>query len=129
MHSTKIVLIITVILAIIFGASVFTNRTLSSHAQSIEKKISTVEANTRDGKWEAAETELAAIEEEWPRVEKIWAVLLDHAEIDNIDEALSKVSEYVKSKSAPLALAELASLKKYINHIPVKESFNLKNVL
>lgn len=128
MHTVKIMTIIAVILVLIFCASYFTNTTLSSHAQSLEEKISIVDTNTRKGNWDAAEAGLSAIEEEWPKVENIWAVLLDHVEIDNIDEALEKVSEYVKAKNTPLALAELATLKQYIKHIPDKESFNLKNI-
>ncbi len=128
MHTVKIMTIIAVILVSIFCASYFTNTTLSSHAQSLEEKISVIDTNTRKGNWDAAEAELSAIEEEWPKVENIWTVLLDHIEIDNIDEALKKVSEYVKARNAPLALAELATLKQYIKHIPEKESLNLKNI-
>lgn len=129
MHTAKILLFMAAIIALIFGSSVFTNRLLSNHAQSLEEKIIKVEANTREQKWEAAQTELAAIEKEWPKVENTWTILLDHSEIDNIDESLSKVSEYVKAKSSSLALAELATLKRYVNHIPKKEAFSIKNVL
>lgn len=129
LHTAKILLFMAVIIALILSSSIFTNRLLSNHAQSLEEKIIKVETNTREQKWEAAQTELTAIEKEWPKVENTWTVLLDHSEIDNIDESLSKVSEYVKAKSTPLALAELATLKRYVKHIPEKESFNLKNIL
>ena len=129
MHTAKILLFMAAIIGLIFGSSIFTNRLLSNHAHSLEEKIIRVEANTREQKWDAAQTELTAIEKEWPKVENTWTVLLDHSEIDNIDESLSKVSEYVKAKSTPLALAELATLKRYVKHIPKKESFSIKNVL
>ncbi len=128
MHSLKILTTIVVIFVLILCASYFTNYTLSKHAQSLEEKINIIGSNTRKDNWEAAESGLSAIEEEWPKVENTWAALLDHAEIDNIDESLKKVSEYVKARNVPLALAELAVLKQYIKHIPDKESFNLKNI-
>ena len=128
MHTAKILISITVILAMILSASIFTNRILSKDANSLEEKISAVEADTEKENWETAQTGLATILKEWPKVENKWALLLDHAEIDNIDEALTKVSKYIKAKDVPLALAELASLKKYINHIPEKESLDLKNI-
>jgi hypothetical protein len=129
LHTAKILIFIAAIIALIFGSSIFTNHLLSTHAQSLEEKILKVEAHTREQKWEAAQTELAAIEKEWPKVENTWTILLDHSEIDNIDESLSKVSEYIKAKSAPLALAELATLKRYVKHIPEKEALSIKNVL
>lgn len=128
MHTAKILISIAVIVALILGLAFFTNYLLLSDAHSLEEKIKHVESNTKEENWERAEKDLGSILKEWPTVENKWALLLDHAEIDNIEDALTKVAEYIKAKDVPLALAELASLKNYINHIPEKESLNLKNV-
>lgn len=129
MHSIKIITVIVGIFVLIVFASHYATSTLSEHAQSLEERIDNITINTEKNNWEAAESELSAIEEEWPKVENLWSALLDHEEIDHIDEALKKVSSYVKSKNAPFALAELSVLKQYIKHIPDKEAFNLKNIL
>lgn len=128
LHSAKIFISIFVIVSLILALAFFTNHFLLSDAQSLEGKISLVESNTKAENWERAEKELTKILKEWPTVENKWALLLDHAEIDNIEDALTRVAEYIKAKDVPLALAELASLKNYITHIPEKESLNLKNI-
>jgi len=128
LNTLKIIISITTIGAFIFVSSFFTNRLLQNDAHILEEKINSVKISTKNKNWETAETEIDSVLKKWPTVESKWALLLDHAEIDNIEEALTKVSEYIEAKNTPLALAELASLKNYINHIPKKESFNLKNI-
>ena len=128
MHTAKILLSIAAIIALIFGAAFYTNGILLKDAHSLEEKIVNVEADMKKEDWVMAQSGLASILNEWPAVENKWALLIDHAEIDNIEDALTKVAEYIKVKDASLALAELATLKNYITHIPEKESLNLKNV-
>jgi hypothetical protein len=56
-------------------------------------------------------------------------MLIDHFEIDNIDNSMVRMSKYVEEKSSDDALAELAALRKFIQHIPVKNALSIKNVL
>lgn len=128
MHTAKILISITVIVALILGTAYFSNRILISDAHSLEDKIVSVEANMKKEDWEKAQSGFTSILNEWPKVENKWALLIDHAEIDNIEDALTKVAEYIKAKDSSLALAELATLKNYITHIPEKESLNIKNI-
>lgn len=128
MKNTKILVTIAVIVALILGASLFERRLLNNDAQNLEAKIINVENSTKKEDWEMAETNLSSVLDEWPKVENKWSVLLDHAEIDNIEDALIKVDAYIKAKDASSALAELASLKNFIKHIPKKEAFSIKNV-
>ena len=128
MHTAKILTLITSLVVLIFGTAFFTNRILFSDAHSLEEKIVTVEANMKKEDWIKAQSGFTSILDEWPAVESKWSLLIDHAEIDNIEDALTKVAEYIKSKNASLAFAELATLKNYIKHIPEKESLNIKNI-
>ncbi|NLD47493.1 MAG: DUF4363 family protein [Clostridiaceae bacterium] len=106
----------------------FTLSILSKNALDLEQQINEIESYTVNKDWSSAEESLSIIEENWNKVEKTWAVLLDHMEIDNIDISLIKMAEYIKTKDSALALAEISALKQYVKHIPEKESFNLKNL-
>ncbi|MFZ5987632.1 MAG: DUF4363 family protein [Bacillota bacterium] len=128
MHTVKVLASLTILLALIIGSSFITNRTLHSTAQRLEDQINKIESSTINGDWNSAQKNLASIEEEWPRVEKTWTVLLDHIEIDNIDTALLRMSKYVETKNSSMALAEIAALRQFIKHIPEKESLSLKNI-
>lgn len=128
MHSFKIVSAIALLLIVLVGAGIYTQSTLSSTAQHLESQIAEVERNTIAEDWDKAGNSLERVEKDWGKTEKTWTTLIDHTEIDNIDYTLSKLSKYVETESKSLALAEIAALKKYIQHIPEKESFLLKNI-
>jgi len=128
LHTAKVLTTIAAISVFIIGTSTYANRILKNDAQSLEEKINHVQVSTKNEDWNTAESGLTSILEEWPKVEGKWSILLDHAEIDNIEDALIKVAEYIKAKDSSSALAELASLKNFISHIPKKEAFSIKNI-
>jgi len=128
LHTAKVLTTIAAISVFIIGTSTYANRILKNDAQSLEEKINHVQVSTKNEDWNTAESGLTSILEEWPKVEGKWSILLDHAEIDNIEDALIKVAEYIKAKDSSSALAELASLKNFIGHIPKKEAFSIKNI-
>ncbi|MCX8129125.1 MAG: DUF4363 family protein [Clostridia bacterium] len=128
MHTLKITIILAILVALILSIGLFTHNILSSTADRLGKHIAQIENNTIQGNWTKAEEQLSAAKNEWSGTGDQWAMLIDHIEIDNIDTSLSKMEKYIFSKNAPLALAEAATLKQYIEHIPEKESFRLKNI-
>lgn len=101
---------------------------LDHSAQKIDHQIRKIEANSRSNDWINANKELSNLEKQWEKSSNTWAMLIDHVEIDNIDDSLTRMKEYIKAKNSVLSLGELASLKQYVSHIPQKESFNLINI-
>lgn len=128
MNTIKTLALPAILLILVIGTSMFTLSILSKNALDLEQQINEIESYTVNKDWSSAEESLSIIEENWNKVEKTWAVLLDHMEIDNIDISLIKMAEYIKTKDSALALAEISALKQYVKHIPEKESFNLKNL-
>lgn len=130
MSSTfKVITSIILLIVIIIAVSLYSMNSLAESSEKLEKYIVNIEKNTKEGNWEKAKKEIESIQKDWEKTEKLWTVLLDHIEIDNIDEAISKMSMYVELENAPLALGEATTLRQYIKHIPEKESFSIKNIL
>lgn len=127
-NTVKVITSLVLITALVFGVSIYTKNIIDSTSRNLENQVTVVEDNTRAGNWEKAEAELSNMEKDWSRTKKIWAMLLDHIEVDNIDETLSKMSRYIESRESSLALAEASTLKQFIKHIPEKESFKLENI-
>lgn len=129
MYNLKILALPAILLVLVIGTSIFTLNTLSKNALELEQQINEIESYTINKDWSNAEKCLSSIKEDWDRVEKTWALLLDHMEIDNIEISLIKMAEYIKTKDYTLAMAEISTLKQYVKHIPEKEGFSLKNLL
>ena len=129
MHSAKIVASIVFLLVVIFIAGSYSLRVMVSTAERLDQQISSIEKNTRDKRWEEASRELQVFLRDWESIEPGWALLIDHSEVDNIDSTLARMEKYIESRDMSSALAEIATLRHYIRHIPEKETVALKNIL
>ncbi|HOM03695.1 MAG TPA: DUF4363 family protein [Acetivibrio sp.] len=129
MHLSKILTGLAILGTIIIGISLYASSVFSRDAQILENRIIEIEESVDKKDWASAEKNLMAVREEWDKTEKMWAVLIEHAEIDNIDTSLTRVSEYIKSRDVSMTMAEIAVLRNSIRNIPENQSFSLKNIL
>jgi hypothetical protein len=127
-QSFKVFVSIVLLTAAIIGVAVYSFKTLEQSAKLLDDHIVRVENFTRSGDWQKADQEFTKIEASWSGIEKKWAMLVDHIELDHIDNTLSKVSRYVETRDTPSALAEAAALRMYIKHIPEKEKLSWENL-
>ena len=127
-HTFKVLLSISILMAIILGSSFISQSILFKTASELETELSEVENNTVSNNWDEAKSSLKKVREKWSGAKKIWAVLIDHMEIDNIDISMTRVEKYILCKDTSSALAEASALMKYIRHIPRKEALNMENV-
>ncbi len=128
MHTAKIALSILALLVIIIGSSLIGANILSNTSDKLSGNIEKVESSTTSEDWNNAVKYLDDIEKDWSKSEGIWSMLIDHIEIDNIENSLTRMKKYIEVKDKSLALGEIANLKQYVKHIPQKETFNFRNV-
>lgn len=127
--SIKTIILIVSLFLIIVISGLLTLMYLIKTCDKLETNINAAFESVSVEQWDKAESQLKEFEEQWDSTKRGWAMLVDHFEIDNIDNSFTKAKEYIKSKDFSEALAELEALKHYIGHIPEKEGFSLKNIL
>lgn len=127
-QTLKVLLSLLFLVVLVVGASFYMDRILRSTTQEMESQISQVESSSWSGDWKNAETHLEKVIKDWDGTRKTLSVLTEHAEIDQIDAALSRMKQYVRTKDLSPALAEASALKQLIRHIPQKESLNWENL-
>lgn len=128
-HTVRIISLIIILVLLIIAAGLVVSAFLSSSSQKLESYIVKIETGIDLNDWVLVEQQLELLEKDWAETQLIWATLLDHIEIDNIDMTISKLKKYIETREIPLALAELAALRQYVSHIPKKEAFNIENIL
>lgn len=128
-HTVKVVISIVLLTAAIIFASLYAQSYLSKTALLYEKEVTQIEKGIRAGSWENVGSILDKTSDKWEKDKKLWAVLIDHAEIDNIDETFSRMKEYIYARESSSALAEASALELYYRHIPAKEALSLENIL
>ena len=120
-----IILLLIVLLTAGFGSYYYLDQSSSNLldlVQEIEKPLSQQD-------WQQAEKATEVFLEKWKKQKEIWLLIIDHQEIDSIEESISKVKAYIENKNKPLAQGELVSIKQLVQHVPIKEELNLKNIL
>lgn len=125
----KIVTSLTLLTLMIIFISLYTQSYLGRTSIQLEKHIDSLEKGINAEDWETVDKNLESTINEWQHSKKTWAILIDHLEIDNIDETLSRMKEFIKTKEVPSALAEASALKLYFRHIPAKETMSIENIL
>ncbi|WP_039764458.1 DUF4363 family protein [Caldicellulosiruptor sp. F32] len=65
---------------------------------------------------------------EWEGYKKKWAMLIEHQEIDNIDEQIARVKELLEQGNKDLLLCELGTLKFYIKHVKDMALLKIENI-
>jgi len=126
--SVKVIAIILFLLAVIIFSGIFMTNALSRSSEELGRKIAEIEKLAQSEDWDKTMEILDSLKEDWEKTKSTWSMLIDHIEIDNIETSLTKVSKYVEFKQAAYALAEISTLKQYIEHIPEKERFSLENI-
>lgn len=123
-------IIIAVLLAtvLIIAAGIFIDRFIHTSSESLDKQIMLLENSARLGNWKEAKAALERIEKEWVKTSRLWATLIDHNEIDNIEIRISKISTYVDYRDTSRAIAEISALRQNLKHISRKESFRIENI-
>lgn len=119
---------IIILLLLIFGISLFSQQKLRRDSILLSQSIEKIEKSIEAEDWHLAKNTLKQINNDWMSVKGIWAALIDHEEIDNIDVTLIRLETLVKTEDISASLSEAAALKKFINHIPIKEKLSFENI-
>ena len=127
--SVKVITSIAILVALIVGISIVTQNILYKTAGDLEEYITKAENSAKSGEWSAALQSVQQIQNKWSKIKGIWAILIDHQEIDNIDVTLARMQKFIQCRDTSSALAEASALLKFIGHIPKKETLLLENIL
>ncbi|MGE4282523.1 MAG: DUF4363 family protein [Clostridia bacterium] len=120
----SILLLIFIVLGVILYMYI-----LNDISDQMLADIGELEEAVRSEDWGDAEKQLDDIHKTWEKTEKRMAMMVNHNEIDVIKLTLAKLSQYVHYRETADFMAESASLKLLIKHIPNKEKINLANLL
>ncbi|AYD41250.1 DUF4363 family protein [Clostridium fermenticellae] len=65
---------------------------------------------------------------DWNKHSSILYMFTNHAEIDNIDNEVSKLTQYIKCKNKSEALASTHTIKVFLENISDNEKINIQNI-
>ncbi len=126
--SVKIITSLVILTALIIISSLYAHKLLYDDSVKLANTIDEILKSTRSGSWEQAEDKIRRLNSDWGSIKRTWSSLIDHQEIDNIDVTLARLEILIEARDSSLSMSEAAALKRFINHIPEKESLSRDNV-
>lgn len=124
----KTIILLSSILVVLISANYISGSFLARSALELRRELDMLTNRVETGSWRDALGSLESFESTWDKTKGIWAVLVEHREMDSIENSFKKIKAYLESENRPLALGEVETVKRLLEHIPEKTSFSLENI-
>ncbi len=129
----KDVIIIIVIIALIvvgdIGTKRYLNKTVDELLGTLEELKSNVILAKENDSRDKIKEEMKQVDEKWEKTNKIWAVLVMHQEVDNIEQALVRAKSNINDGELETALQEIETAIFFSEHVKEREKLSLYNIL
>jgi predicted PurR-regulated permease PerM len=126
--TVQVAISIAILVGLIGGSAYITQSTLIESSRRLAGYIEEIEKNTEKENWEQALNTVKKVEEDWNKTQRVWCMLIDHMEIDNVNNTMSKISRLIEYREKALALSEMSTLKDYVEHIPDRLALSIENI-
>ncbi|MBE5812907.1 MAG: DUF4363 family protein [Clostridiales bacterium] len=128
MKKTLIISLVGLIVVVIL--SIFIQKYLEKSSEILVEKIDELMEAVEDDKINESVGIREKIQEKWDDTQNKWAALIDHEEIDNIEETMHRIEMLIGDPEEKVELlSELNRLSFYLKHIPEREAFSIENIL
>lgn len=121
---SSFIIFFTLLISIFFSINY-----LNKSCTTLENLDSKLENQIESNSWEYAYGTSLKLMEDWDKYSKVISVFVNHAEIDNINSELWKLTQYVKCRNSDESLASVHTIKFYLRHITELEKVNIQNIL
>ena len=125
------IIVFLIIIVVSSGMAVekYLSRTSAELVVEIEKLENEINNNQTINDNQIISNYINNIENKWDTIEKKWAIVVEHIEIDNLEIALLQIKQYIKENDKTEALVKIQETKFLLKHIPEKEKINFKNIM
>ncbi len=125
-------LIITAIIIIILGGDIMMQTHLNKTADELinnlqDLKQKTILAKETENR-ENIKKQINEIDEKWEEINKTWAEIVVHQELDNIQQSLTKAKSNIEEGGLEDALQEIETALFFVEHVKQREKISLKNI-
>ena len=124
--------IITAIFIIIVGGDIMMQTHLNKTADELinnlqDLKQKTILAKETENR-ENIKKQINEIDEKWEEINKTWAEIVVHQELDNIHQSLTKAKSNIEEGGIEDAIQEIETALFFVEHVKQREKISLKNI-
>ncbi|MGN8913418.1 DUF4363 family protein [Anaerofustis butyriciformans] len=116
------------LLITLLGINVYCYNFIKESSIKLENNIDEIVYYLNKNDDENVEKSFNKLKEQTIESKKVWFLIINHEEIDNVDVKIKECEGYIKKEADNELLASLNSLKFYINNIYEREKVNIPNI-
>lgn len=118
---------ITLLLIVLAGAFSLFFYTTSLYSQ-LQDSLHRIHHAAEKGDWTAAQRESEQLKEIWTRTDASWTPIMDHRQVDHLDESLARVLKLAELQNREELLVELVVAMRQAKRIIDTEVPSLRNI-
>lgn len=114
------------VLVLVGSTALFIYSSVLYHA--LQEGMERLERAVTEEDWEKARRELSRVEEIWNRTDSSWTPVMDHRQVDRLDESMTRIFHLVKQRSRDELLVEIAVARRLAKRIKDTEVPGIRNI-
>lgn len=119
---------VIIMLIVITIMSIITNHYIITTSNNVHNLLVKIENNIHNNNWQNVLLLNKKLNKKWDKAQNIIPILIDHAELHDLEITLARISSLIQQKNKGKIFAELSIAKKLIKNIQDQEKLNFKNV-
>lgn len=120
---------VIIMLVLLVGFSLFIYYQTFEIADGLTTTLEQIEETVKTEEWDKASRKAEVLRKKWDRADAWWAPLMDHQEIDMLDQSIVKVARMVEVQCKEDVLIEVGVAKTLVKHISELQRLDIKNIL
>lgn len=124
----KSVYISVTLFCIMLLSLIFSVNYLNKVCKKLDAINIAMDKNIKEAAWEKADEASSMFLKEWESSSTKLSLFIDHKEMDNINDELWKLTQYIDCRNKDEALASNNVIKFFIDHINKMEKINIQNI-
>lgn len=119
---------IIVLLVIVTTFSIYMYNLTSEISQDLLSNLNQLKQVVEKEQWDKAMLKLEELKKSWGRADAWWTPLMDHRELDHLDQTIVRIIGFVHQYRQGDSLVEIDVAVRLVERVRARESLNIKNI-
>ncbi len=119
---------IIVLLAIILGFSIYMYKLTEDLSQGLYASLEQLKTAVEEEEWEKASLDLQQLDKNWKKADAWWTPLMDHRELDQLDQTITRIDGFVRQRQQEDAFVEINVSRRLVERIQERENLSMRNI-
>lgn len=124
----KTIWIAVILLALVLIGSIALYLYSTSLYNALQDSLDRVERAAEEEDWEHARVESTNMENLWAKTDAAWTPVMDHRQVDRLDESLTRVVKLLELRSRDELLLEIAVARRLAKRVKDSEVPGIRNI-